>query len=98
MGIMGNTQGVNKAAKPDRNAMKKIPQSPFLDSLEVVLVCESSLLMSFSVFATASEVLTLPETLKVNSTSVGGKHLESSHTINSTNASMVETSSNTSIF
>ena len=28
-GIIGNTQGVNKAANPDKNAIKNIPHNPF---------------------------------------------------------------------
>jgi hypothetical protein len=31
MGIIGNTHGVNKAAKPDKNAMKKMDHNPFFE-------------------------------------------------------------------
>ena len=32
IGIIGKTHGVNKAANPDRNAIKKIDQSPLFES------------------------------------------------------------------
>ena len=41
IGIIGNTQGVNKAAKPEKNAIMKIDQSPISssESSEIELDC-----------------------------------------------------------
>ena len=41
IGIIGNTQGVNKAANPEKNAIMKIDQSPIFssESSEIELDC-----------------------------------------------------------
>ncbi len=73
MGIIGNTQGVSKAAKPDKKAIKKMDQSPFLAAVSVVFTslgaavvfCTSAALVSVAVVAAARS--------KVNSTSFASK-------------------------
>ena len=48
IGIIGNTQGVNKAAKPPKNAKKKIDNNPFSSSF-----IGSETVAAFSIGATS---------------------------------------------
>ena len=41
IGIIGNTQGVNNAANPEKKAMKNMAHKPPLDSLFLVFVFTS---------------------------------------------------------
>ena len=79
MGIIGKTQGVNNAANPDRKAIKKIPQRLFSDDESFLI--ETTGLPSFFMDSVITVFLLI---VNNKSTSVGGKHLVSSQTINST--------------
>ena len=101
IGIIGNTQGVSKAVKPNKKAIRKVPNKPFVFSF----FCD---FLSFKYFAPAFSsttvftlstavtfVTTLVGILNVRSILFGGKHFSSSQTINSTSASIVFISFNT---
>ena len=78
IGIIGNTQGVNKAAKPEKNAIMNIVNKLLFDD------CFFLLEASFVSFIGVVVAVSLPEILKFKSINVGGKQLVSSQTINST--------------
>jgi len=102
IGIIGNTQGVNKAANPEKKAIKNMVSSPFFAGL---LFMVDNDLLSTSFFSVklgpevvSSEIFALnegwfafvPAIENAKSISVGGKQLESSHTINSTEPAILK--------
>ena len=101
IGIIGNTQGVSKAVKPNRKAIRKVPNKPF----DFSFFCDflsfkyfASPFSSTAVFTLSTAVIFVTALLAIlNARSIlfGGKHFSSSHTINSTSASIVLISFNT---
>ena len=55
IGIIGNTQGVNKAAKPPKKAKKKIAHNPFFSSLGAEVGAISFIFFSTSELTTEEE-------------------------------------------
>ena len=100
IGIIGNTQGVNNAVNPNKKAIINVLKSPLLGSFFSDTAIELSTVLTFSeavVFVGVIALVDLTPKLKTKSTSVGGNHCVSSHTMNSTIPSTIVSSPKTSI-
>ena len=71
IGIIGNTQGVNKAAKPLKNAIKN----------NIQRLSDTSAELFFSIILAVLANFLFPEILKEKSTASGGKHCDLSQVI-----------------
>ncbi len=85
IGIIGNTQGVSKAANPEKKAIKKMLNKPlfvFGASTGVSVAFLSGLISPVvGKFVSFNKVPATPLTVNFKLTSVGGKQFESSQTI-----------------
>ena len=85
IGIKGNTQGVNKAAKPDKNAIKNMVKSPrllLLSSSVATAVTSSIITLDGVTFTSVFELITLflavvSTTVSVTNTSFGSSFITS---------------------
>ncbi len=90
IGIIGNTQGVNNAAKPDKKAIKKIPSKLLLGDLDFFCFSPEVKTWLLSALEGFSATVLFFNIENFKSTKVGGKQLASSQTINSTSPIIVE--------